>query len=379
MLYVFNDRHQSVDGDPWQFSYLFPKPDEPVVWGPYQVDGYPYKALSLLFGFQGTNMTWISDEQRILKDHIKNHLMKFGGADASKKYTDISQKIDTVCEKAKPLLIAYTDIVRPAREEHTSTSPLYKLAFEERWLTNICRLLPDDPEILKVLPYLLTCYTLDIWRNCVDPFDQKSNQYSNNRAWVDIYYDQASPAVKEQRKLYGGVRRSDSIDKICSYFILPTNYKCSAFLGYLQVCDYTHSPKGRILKPRERASYCLACWEAYRRFACFCTACKDIIEVDLILSMALFSSIWDYRSLCRPLCANPICEGRDRRCRFESPICVEMSDKDFCALELNEPSDSGEPTIQEFVFNMWNEYRYNNRPKAGKALVVDVTDDGNDR
>lgn len=363
-MWSLADKHIQDDAVPWQFSYLLKKANKNVIWEVPELEGYPNKALSALFRFQGIDIPWIPEERKKLKDRIRKHLMSFGGSGAQKKYTDISHEIDMVCERAKPLLAAYTNKKRPSQAELDSSSPLYKLAFEERWLTNVSRLLPDCPEVLAVLPYLLTCYTIDIRRNQVDPFDEDASQYANNRAWVDIFYDQASPFVKDQRKTFGGIRRTESIDRICSYFVLPTNYRCNAFLGYLQVYDYTHSAKGRLLKPKEVATYSLACWEAYRRFACFCVACKGIVEADLVRSLILFSSIWDYRSLCRPICNNPICEERIGRCCYDSPNSIMWSDEYLSVLELERVPGSSEPTIQEFVFDMWDEYRYNNQPKA---------------
>ena len=142
---------------------------------------------------------------------------------------------------------------------------------------------------MQCLPYLLTCYTQNIIKHRIDPYD-KEEEISG---WNDIF----------QRSLLGEGNRSHSINVLEKCFIdFPETVD---IMGLFQTGDKHIYDSGlsdsspsdfRVLsqKPnwkeaiREADNY-VKSWELYRRFASFCEACSDVKEVNITLSTALFS------------------------------------------------------------------------------------------
>lgn len=170
-------------------------------------------------------------------------------------------------------------------EEHIPTPH----QFQKKWLTNVPVLLSGASEALQCLPYLLTCYTQNIIRHRIDPFDEKVKI----SGWDDIF-----------KKLPSGEgNRNHSISVLENCFIdFP---KKVDIMGLFQTGDEhiydselsdslsnnfrALSQKPNWKKAIEEAGDCVKSWELYRRFASFCEACSDVKEVNITLSTALFS------------------------------------------------------------------------------------------
>lgn len=248
---------------------------------PSECDEDVFFAHTLLLRFQSISKEVLDPLKNSARDAIDCHLKKYGSANPLYSYEYTSDNLRCICEQAKEKLIA----VEYANKDIPS--------FQWKWLTNIGRLLPsDDPTVMNILPYLLTCYIIEAPRNKLDPFD--SPRQTHQSGWCDIFH--RSPA--EQDNPY------KSIESICNRFVFPFDNRrpyapffCDEKSKIPKSPDKSdeplsndddYIPQSKILRDRAK------CWEYYRCFVDFCDACRDIKKVNITLSMALFASIWDF-------------------------------------------------------------------------------------
>ena len=129
----------------------------------------------------------LDEYRKDAKKRIKNHLKSF--SKGQKSYEGLDVSIQTICECGSHLLLdtppiwGYTRL-NEARTDEERTLLQHQISktnkidknriFQKRWLTNIPRLLPSDNEVMRILPYLITCYTITASENRLDPFDDDS-------------------------------------------------------------------------------------------------------------------------------------------------------------------------------------------------------------
>lgn len=321
-------------------------------------------AVAMLFQYQKIAPSWINEKRDSLTKEIREHLLKFGGKSREKTYDDISPLIEQVCKAAIPLIKNHPP--------YTLSSPISHLQFQDIWLTNTCRLLPETEAVMQVLPYLLSCYIISISGNRFDPFDKPN--IKNYIGWLLIFQDQTTNQLQKELQNYGGGNRSKTISSVCQHFVLPPNYMCNAFLygigntKKLLVCNSRHDRQKkkqgkRPLGPTESRKNRFVCWEYYRQFACFCKACENIENVNITLSLALFSSLWDMSSICRVDCENPVCDEESTRCSDPKRLMI-FSDCQCSISDLEKDRhrkkilkalsfEEDDSTIQSYVLELW--------------------------
>lgn len=342
---------------------------------------------ALLFQFQKIPPDFLEDKRNNARNKIDAHLRKFGGKGAQKKYSDESETIKKVCASALSELEKITtfqlladtskgDKTKSILEEifkeqktahnghnHYNIQVNSPLGFNPDWLINVGRLLPECTEIMEILPYLLTCYLITAPQNRLDPFREvKENEYEKFGGWSAIFQDRIKNAesVVYEAQIGGSSSRKRAIDSIVNHFVLPPNYKCNAFLWRKgqPLCRFSHQKY--IPLRREQAEKCyLQCWEQYCRFACFCTACKkEHPKVNILLSVALFSSLWDKRCICHPLCKSEYhCEEK------RGTICQDFSEVTQIYLRRNQLQYSVEDIEQnrfsKKILSLFNQKKAN--------------------
>lgn len=279
------------------------------------------EASLLLLEYSGVDSKQIDGFQDDLRTRIHDHLLEFGKKSSPKYFGYRSAQIENICEEAIPLL-------KQQSLGYTFSSAAKKYKFEQRWLTNVSRLLPEDPQVIQVIPYLLICYLMTISGNQFDPFDGPFSEGSCG--WLLVFPNDTKSLQMNYAPDSGGSNRSKTIKTICNHFILPPGSESFSFLYAMypkkvQLFLPCYVRKRKIAKASEESNAiayskrkaqlsCLECWEYYRQFACFCKACSNISEVNISLSTALFSSIWDISSVCRADCTNPVCEKNSDMC-----------------------------------------------------------------
>lgn len=252
--------------------------------------------MAILLQFQTVSEDYISTPISEAKAAIREHLRKYGGVNPEYSYDNVSKIIEKVCTYAK------LDLAWNQNEPSKKGVPL----FQEKWLTNIARLLPEDSRVLKILPYLITCYIITAPQNLIDPFDSPPSTFSSG--WRDIF-QQYLENKKEEEAGYRVTpyNQSHSIDTICRKFILPVRRRNERFFCVEEDNECQRIRGRRRGRPnKEKNSDLLSnqvlvkeqimCWEYYRCFVALCKACGelDISNLNLTLSMALFTSIWDF-------------------------------------------------------------------------------------
>lgn len=192
----------------------------------------------------------------------------------------------------------------------TKKTPSNPSTYSGQWLENISMLLPEDPEVMKILPYILSCYIISARQNHIDPAMSTKKNIGYSAAWAilnpDILLSEDQLAIKKS----AAGRPDRARNSIIHFLLLPNDYKCNAFpykTGMKLYSTRKYRRKRENIAPlrlSEAKKQALNCWEQYRLFACFCEVCKDKIsnDVNITLSMALFSTLWDRSCACYTFC-----------------------------------------------------------------------------
>ena len=253
-----------------------------------QTEAYIDPLFSIVLRFQLVSEKYLKKKKEQTMDAIRRHLLEFGGVHAKKSYEYKSEIIENICEMASEFLTSHHYLASDkviSRNEHRP--------FQRKWLINMKRLLPQSKEVMAVLPWLLTCYTINIPKNRLDPFDGGSNEFTSG--WTDIFQDKANNRKALLNE--GAGNRSKSIDALCRYFQVDYKSKyCALFYDESIVLVEVRKDRKseRTISPTTLRGEKADCWEYYRRFAAFCVACEKYPEVNMSLSLALFVSMWDF-------------------------------------------------------------------------------------
>lgn len=211
-----------------------------------------------------------------VRESIKNHLTAF--SKKQKAYKDFDPSIQAICEYGSRLLLE-TPPIRgyDTRQEDKINKIDRSRIFQNRWLTNIPRLLPHEDSVMQILPYLITCYTITASENRLDPFDGDISGAGSG--WCNIFVELMDSNRSWNLDIPDSSSRAKSIDSLCNRFLTIDRRKNTPHKK-----DTTDTNDGDV---RHK---CASFWEYYRRFAAFCLACRDKYEVNITLSTALF---WD--------------------------------------------------------------------------------------
>lgn len=220
---------------------------------------------------------------------IKDHLNAF--SKKQKNYEILDSSIQKVCTRGSDLLLralpiwdydtllkrATTDEVRNhlLQQKHKTDQIDKNRIFQKRWLTNIPRLLPHEAAVMRILPCLITCYTITVPENRLDPFD--TNVQNACTGWCNIFVELLDTPF--QTNMPDPSSRAKSIRSLCDRFLTIDRRKNTPRKG-----------RGSDKNIRDIQHRYASFWEYYRRFAAFCLACKDEPDVNITLSTALF---WD--------------------------------------------------------------------------------------
>lgn len=159
---------------------------------------------SLLVQFKDTKLS-----RDLVKSKIRDHLLQFRGKNATNPDELSSELINHICKYASRLFSlnfsAKDGFHRFAEAENIHIPS----EFQPKWLNNVGILLPNVPEIIEILPYLLTCYAQNASKNRIDPFTGKGGS-----GYMDIFqqYDDG------QQNELGVGNRSRSITQLAHYF-----------------------------------------------------------------------------------------------------------------------------------------------------------------
>lgn len=273
--------------------------------------------IGTLLQFQELSDEYLMSFQKKAKRAIRQHLMKYSRVKSENRiaYESISEKIACICEKAR-ISLAWNkddfdwnadDFIELARakddpaqnEDDRVFHQLSMLLFQEKWLTNIARLLPEDENVLPILPYLITCYIITAPQNRLDPFD--SDLKTAPEGWTDIFRELKKDDNSTAKNL------TSSINSICRYFYLPIRGRNEAF--FYEESDVNRVEKGKrrgrpslsnsSLSKETLRKHRVLCWEYYRCFLALCKVCDEagVENLNIALSMALFASIWDWKNI----------------------------------------------------------------------------------
>lgn len=261
-----------------------------------------YSALSILAQFKDVKL-----QRNDVKSAIRRHLLQFRGKKAENSVNQPNKCIDKVCERACKLLLSQRfdiwDTASILKENE------YPFQFKPEWLSHVSILLPNDDEVIEILPYLLACYLENANTNRLDPFAGEKSS-----GWMDIFQEYSD----EQQNELGAGNRSRSIIKLADNFTDFPKVKFSVLNdepAYEIIDIVKNRSKARIhvweehvpiYIPRrdlnsttwrkvlaQSKEYAKA-WERYRRFAAFCEACESIKSVNITASMAHFAGSWDF-------------------------------------------------------------------------------------
>jgi len=262
--------------------------------------GYPFDIpdeMAALLQFQTVEKAHLDEITSAARIAIRGHLNKYGGIEPVYSYENISKVIEKVCSYAS-LDLTWDDVYSSIAKE------LQIPLFQKKWLTNIARLLPNDSQIFEILPYLITCYIITAPQNRIDPYDDPPQSFSSG--WRDIFqeYIQTRENTEESAK-ETAYNQSHSITSICSKFTLPVKGRTERFFCIEDDCIQAKgSRRGRPNKEgspnkvsqRTWKKNHIMCLEYYRCFLALCRACAEaeIPGLNITLSMALFTSIWDF-------------------------------------------------------------------------------------
>lgn len=246
------------------------------------------KSVATLLQFQALPKEYLVAYQLKATKAIKMHLQKYSRIkdESRTAYGEKSDMIERICQSCAKRL---------TKGKGVSSIQL----FQAKWLTNIARLLPEDPAVLKILPYLITCYIISAPQNRLDPFDSPQNMASSG--WRDIFYE-----LREEKDRCSANNVNSSIDSICRSFCLPIQGRNETFFydGISNNRAEKNKRRGRPNKSGNQNSLSknalekkqILSWEYYRDFLILCSICNKakIKDLNIVLSMALFTSIWDW-------------------------------------------------------------------------------------
>lgn len=141
--------------------------------------------------------------------------------------------------------------------------------FQPKWLNNTANFLPANPQVLKILPFLITCYMANIHNNKQDNFSTKEIPHVLQSGYSD-----------------------DLRDTLIGYFCdVKSNSTHFFSLERAEADEYSVFEETKYTLSKARES--MICWELIRRFAGCVVACNDCDEVNLTLSFMLFSKLFD--------------------------------------------------------------------------------------
>lgn len=241
----------------------------------------------MLFQFVDLPQPYLEENRDKALSTIRTHLRKYGGGTPECRYTHISRKIKKMLNVAMPQLlsVAYLGDKLPT--------------FQEQWLYNIPRLLPYAPEVVTILPFLIVSYIISIVEasgSMFDPFD--SNDYTQYKGWTTIF--QSIPVSRSEDPMDNS---ETYIWNLSQKFAQGFNTEYEQFFNYgtppHPLKRVRRGPKGKDALPSDElvAINRIRAWEYYRCFLILCDACDKVFcdRVNITLSMAMFSSIWDWK------------------------------------------------------------------------------------
>lgn len=262
----------------------------------------------------------LEEEKSTIEKSIKEHLFRFGGSSPTLNDDYSNSFVADVCNYAKEYLAniyypkaknLYKYWMAAAQKDDSlcdDNCPLLSKMIQVEWLANIPLLLPCEQIVFNALPFLLMCYTINMPHNRLDPKDQPSG--SAAPGWCEIF----SKVSSDQRKdlqTFGGSNRSKNIQSLSSYFVIASQSRD----GITRYNEDLFFHKGSKKSTSADRRIFLDFWENYHRFILFCMACKKAQEqrmppqmthtphifINYTLSMALFSSIWKFHDIQKPL------------------------------------------------------------------------------
>lgn len=163
--------------------------------------------------------------------------------------------------------------------------------FEKSWIERVPRILPNEDKIIEILPFLLTCYTGNVKHNKIDPGTvPKDEKYA---AW-DIIFD---PHFKYHKESVSNVdllrNRNARVKSLSSYFFYKSESYGSLLL--IKLAPFFNNKwefsRDEFISAGRKSIQAL---ELCRRFAAFAYACRGYQKVNLTLSMALFSHLFQW-------------------------------------------------------------------------------------
>ena len=256
----------------------------------------------------------IEEKKKKIKEAIKKHLFNFGGDSPTLTYDYSNEFVADVCIYAKDYLkkVYYPKVknlykywmnVAYKKDLHDGDNcPLFSKMIDVAWFTNIPRLIPYNQDVLNVLPFLLTCYLINMPHNKLDPQDAPLG--SASPGWLEIFSETSSER-QEYVRIFGGSNRSKNIQSLSSYFVIESRSR-EGIAFYDENLFFCKGSKNATSTARR---IFLEFWENYHRFVLFCMACKKAqeqsvprvthtphISINYTLSMILFSSIWKFHT-----------------------------------------------------------------------------------
>lgn len=362
------------------------------------------RAVGLLYRLRNIASKDLSDIVHNAKVSLKAHIRRY-----SKKINPLSVDtpdsfVDNICTYAARLLEAgdlNCNTIAASNDKDAYIMSHPNFCFDGRWLSNVKLMIPRDENVIRILPYLLFCYSLNASnkRNKLDPFEYRKRGKSYKAeavpspGWCEIF-PEYQPICKGNDPSYSSNLKR-SIKNLSGYFVefpsclLLNKPSISSLLNSdeMQVEPFgfivgkmkdeenkESSPEEEIVndeketekkteKEREekekaekkrKKDYLLKIvtdWELYRRFAAFCDACNEYqhqlqdLHFNLTLSMALFATAWDFTD-------GAFKESMPECDEFTRPITIEEAKDDVLSsdiIEITRLQDSYSSDIHNIV------------------------------
>lgn len=339
--------------------------------------------MNILLSLASETSEWELEETRkSIKSRIHDHLFKFGGQNSTLTSVYKNSFVDSVVKEVTqyisnqycPTIEAryehFSQMVPPQKIKSKSKDTFFSRTLDIGGLTHESLLLPEDNLIFEVLPFLMTCYSINLPHNKLDPKNDPVE--TATVGWQEIFQDLCSEDQRQELLCNNSGNRPKNVDSLCNYFVMDC-YSKYAILTYEKDAAYYKDDMDKATRlplSSIRRAY-LNFWEYYHQFIIFCAACHKIerkekkLYVNYTLSMALFASIWIF---------------------LDGKVSMKKIKNDFKKgkiLELVEDDESGvEDSIGEHLFWIKITERF---PELFKDSLFDaissnfsMTDDGSD-
>ena len=270
---------------------------------------------------------FLDDVYTSLKQHIKGYSRK--GNRKNSVYTPYTL-IDKICSSASDtlarsdtqamdkILKCENDFCRTIIDPETFLAKLEepKYRFHQECLCNVKLLIPKESNVVKILPYLLICYSENFRQNKQDPFEYYEVNQSGNAqtkrtailscpSWLDIFPEYNECFDAKELSICGNTNLNRNIGQLANYLSRISDsvhlMRYSLLLSQKGLNPVILHISASRKEVKTEFDYCLEelrDWESYRRFATFCDACHKyeslhgLPHFNLTLSMALFASCW---------------------------------------------------------------------------------------